>query len=77
MLGLPDEQAGQDQDEKHDDANDEPFHELIHLPKHRFENLLGVTVQATPQILKKVSYRPSFMISRGHYMATYHHALSW
>ena len=26
VLGLPDTQASQGQDEKHDDADDEPFH---------------------------------------------------
>lgn len=41
VLGLPYEQAGKGQDNKHGDAGNDPFHDLLHLPEYRLDEALG------------------------------------
>ena len=41
VLGLPDAQTGQGQDDEHGDADEDPFHDLIHLPEDRLNEALG------------------------------------
>ena len=47
VFGLPDEHTGQGQDDKHDDAGDDPFHDLIYRPKDRFDQAVGFGVTMT------------------------------